>query len=166
MDGLFERLEAMGTVGGLVAIGLALLVAAGGVGLLALAAMGPTDATVVYNFVEETTGEAGQIHVSSELLLISGMMMIVFAIAPAMIGARAMGGSAYPSASEVFPSMSVPDIEAALAKTAEPLCVCTKCRVMVPAAYSTGSCPVCASSVEYHEVQSDEDARMVIAAMS
>lgn len=166
MDGLFERLEAMGPTGGVISVGLALALTAAGIGVLAVAAMGPSDATVVYRFVEEATGQPGQVHMSSELLLISGLMMVVFAIAPAMIGARAMRGSAYPSAAEVFPPMAVTDIEAALAKADEPLCVCTNCRVMVPAAFSTGGCPVCASSVEYHEVHSEEDARMVIAAMS
>ena len=46
------------------------------------------------------------------------------------------------------------------------ICVCTHCRVQVPTEFSTGSCPVCGSSVEYHEVRNEEDAKMVISAVS
>ena len=46
------------------------------------------------------------------------------------------------------------------------MCACTRCRVVIEAVYSTGSCPVCASSVQYYEIDSDEDAEMVVLAMA
>lgn len=164
MDDLLQRLEGMGTTGGLISLGAALILVALGIALMLLAAAGPSESTLMYAF-EQDGGQSGEVHVPSPFLAISGLIAFVFALAPAVIGVRAMAGSRYPSASEVFPSMDVAAIEHALATAEETQCVCTSCRVMVPAAFSTGSCPVCASSLEYHEVESEEDARLVIAAM-
>lgn len=165
MDDLLERLEAMGTTGGLISIGLAVLLTFAGVGLLVLAYGGPSDITLLYA-LETTEGTAGEMHVSPRFIAIGGLVAFVFAMPLGIVGARSLMAPKYPSASEVFPSMEIAEIQSALAKATETQCVCASCRVMVPAAFSTGSCPVCASSLEYHEVRSEEDARIVIAAMS
>ena len=87
-------------------------------------------------------------------------------IPTSVVGLRLLTQRVYPPASEVFPPMSPDDIARVLRESDEVQCVCVRCRVMVPAAFSTGSCPVCASAVEYHEVDNEEDAKLVLAAMS
>jgi hypothetical protein len=83
-----------------------------------------------------------------------------------MVGVRLLTRTHYPSAAEIFPPMSVEEFIATVQERCGEISVCTHCRVQVPTEFSTGSCPVCGSSVEYFEVRDEEDAKMVIAAVS
>lgn len=83
-----------------------------------------------------------------------------------VLGARLLTQKEYPSPAEVFPPLPVAELVVALQSRSEDVCVCLRCRVVLPSTFSTGACPVCASSVEYHEISDDEDVRIVIAALT
>jgi len=94
-----------------------------------------------------------------------GAMLLVLGLPALFYSARLLVAPVYPSAASVFPPLSPDEIEAAVRDRDGDICVCTRCRVVVPADFSTGSCPVCASSIEYQDVRSDDDAALVIAAL-
>jgi len=146
MNGLIERLEAMGRTGGGVALGLAgglVLVAV----VLAVASIGAEGWWLFgYRFPAAVLG--------------------AFALALSFVGVRLLTQRHYPSAAEVFPPLAPEAFALAVRQRDEPVCACSKCRVVLVAAFSTGACPVCASSVDYYEVSSDDDAEMVILASS
>lgn len=145
MNALIERLEAMGRQGGAVALGLAgVLVAVGGV--LVWASVGAEGWWLYgYRFPAAILG--------------------AFALALVFVGVRLLTQRHYPSAAEVFPPLAKADFTAAVRERPHAVCACARCRVVLDAAFSTGSCPVCASSVDYYEVNTDEDAEMVILAL-
>ncbi len=162
MNELLEPLERMGPRGGLIMVGLAAvaLLVAGLVFAMSMDALG-------LGLVSDAAGRSPeQARWLQGGLRFAASMAFVVSLPLAFVGVRLLTQRQYPSASEVFPPLSVNEITEALAAREGDQCVCTRCRVMVPADFSTGSCPVCASSVEYHEVCTDEDARMVLAALS
>ncbi|MBX2799386.1 MAG: hypothetical protein KTR31_17050 [Myxococcales bacterium] len=164
MNELLERLEAMGRPGGLLALGVAFLAAAAGAGLFWLTLDPALGVEEAQRIAEGGSGMSTRWRTRG--LRFSALLTFAMALPSAFLGVRLLTQRHYPRADEVFPPMDVGAIADALSQRTEDLCVCTRCRVMVPAAFSTGACPVCASAVEYHEVQSDEDAQMVLAAMS
>jgi len=83
-----------------------------------------------------------------------------------MVGFQLLTRNTYASAEELFPSLHRDDFIRALNEEPRPLCVCTRCRIHLPAQFSTGGCPRCNSSVEYYEINTDEDASMAAAAVS
>jgi uncharacterized paraquat-inducible protein A len=145
MNTLLERLESMGARGGALAIGLAIAAALLAVGLGAL------------SFT--LTG-----WVTMPLRLVAALLLPLAGVF-ALIGARAVSAPTYPSAAETFPPLDATAFRDALTRRDEPVCACTRCRVVLSAAFSTGSCPVCNSGVDFYEVNTDEDAQMVLLAI-
>jgi len=147
MNELIDRLSAMGRRGGFVSLGIA-----GGclpVGLL-LSWLGLT-------VIEGRWFPA--------LVGFGGAMLLVGTMVFGLLGIRLLTMRHYPSAAEIFPPLPPLEFEAAVRARSGPVCACTRCRVVLDAAFSTGACPVCTSSVDYYEVDSDEDADMVILAV-
>lgn len=153
MNDLLEHLERWGRRGGTVAVVLCLVAVLVAAGLVWISAQPLPDGV-----------ERGRWGIAG--LRFGAALLCAVALPSGLVGVRLLTQQHYPPAHEVFPPQTVEAITEQLAQRHEPLCVCSRCRVVVPAAFSTGSCPVCASSVEYHEVHSDEDASMVLAAMS
>ncbi len=145
---LIERLESMGRRGAWPALGLT-------AGLLALAAM-TAGMPLFTEFGQWTT--RGMHFVA----LLSG----AFAMVLGMLGLRLLTAREYPSAESIFPSLEPDAFRRALQEEERPLCACARCRIHLPARFSTGSCPRCASSVDYYEIESDDDAEMVLLAMN
>jgi len=145
VEGLLDRLERMGRKGGWVALGLALalLPVVLGLGWLSAAAEGW----------------------SSFGLGFPGALLGAVVLVLTFFGVRLLTQRHYPSAAEVFPPLEREAFARAVRDRDEPVCACTRCRVVLVAAFSTGSCPVCASSVDYYEVDSAEDADMVVMAL-
>lgn len=164
MDDLLGSLEGLGRAGGVLALLLCALLVAAGAGMVWIAFAGPQGMELPYPFVVQDDGQLTT--TSTWFLVASAFGAIVLSMPLGFTGAQLLQRSRYPSASEVFPPMTVPQIQQALERATEIHYVCTRCRVMVPAEFSTGGCPVCASGQDYHPVESDEDARIVIAAMS
>ena len=157
MNDLLEQLESWGKPGGyalLSVAGMALLL-----GVVLFLVDVPLESMTALS-----AEESGEWVVNFRRLAV--VALIAFALPTAMTGVRLLTQRRYPPADEVFPPMAREDLERALRERTEVQCVCARCRVMIPAAFSTGSCPVCASSVEYHEVSTDEDAELVIAALN
>ena len=146
MNDLIERLEAMGRRGGLIALGLAL-------GSVLLAA-----ALVAVSFAISGRWTLGAFRFAAVLVTAGGFVL-------GMIGLRLLTQRHYPSAAEVFPPLSPTGFRDAVFRRDEPVCACTRCRVVIASAFSTGACPVCSSSVDYYEVDSDDDAEMVVLAI-
>lgn len=142
---LLDRLEHMGRQGGMIALGAA-------------AVLVPLSAALGW-FAVEADGW------SSFGLGLPGALAGVMAMVLGFWGVRLLTQRHYPSASEVFPPMEREAFTTAVRTAEEPVCACTRCRVVLDAAFSTGACPVCASSVDYYEVTSDEDAEMVVMAL-
>lgn len=94
-----------------------------------------------------------------------GAMLIVAGLPGLFFSARLLTAPVYPSASSVFPPLPHDEMVRALTDREGPICACSNCRILVPVAFSTGSCPVCASSIDYHEIRTDEDADLVISAL-
>ncbi len=151
MNDLLERLEAMGRTGGAIAVAIAVVAFALATGLLVLS-------------FSDADGE--QARWTRGGVRFAAFLLFALALPTAFVGVRLLTQTHYPPATDVFPPMTVDQIVKALAERQGDVCVCSRCRVIVPAEFSTGSCPVCASSVEYHEVHTDEDAKMVIATIS
>jgi hypothetical protein len=145
MDALLTRLEAMGRSGGWVALGLA-------------AASVPVVVGLGWAASEADGWSAFGLGFPAALLAAAAMVL-------AFVGTRLLTQRHYPSAAEVFPPLPREAFATAVQERDEPVCACTRCRVVLSAAFSTGSCPVCASSVDYYEVTSDEDAEMVVMAL-
>lgn len=146
MNDLIDRLQAMGRRGGWVALGIA-------TGCLPAGAI----LTWVALYVLDGQWLPAGVGFGASLLLVGGMVF-------GLVGIRLLTQRHYPSAAELFPPLAPRDFEAALRGRPSPVCACAKCRVVLDAAFSTGACPVCASSVDYYEVANDEDADMVILA--
>ena len=146
MFGLFERIEAMGPRGGWLGVGVA-------AALLLVAAL-----AVWGSFVVD-----GRWWVAIYRLT-AGVLGTV-AMAVAMVGVRQLTQRHYPPPEEVFPPLAPEAFRAAVTVRAAPIFACTRCRVIIEATWDTGSCPVCASSVDYYSVTSDDDAAMVLLAM-
>jgi len=146
MNALIERLEAMGRTGGAAALGLsgALVAVAGTLAWLSVGAEG----WWLYGY------------------RFPAAILAAFAMAITFVGVRLLTQRHYPSAAEVFPPLSPDRFAVAVRERDEPVCACARCRVVLSAAFSTGACPVCTSSVDYYEVDSDDDAEMVILAAS
>lgn len=94
--------------------------------------------------------------------LLAGALAMVFGI----LGARLLTAREYPPVDEIFPSLDPDDFLRAIREEERPLCACARCLIHLPARFSTGSCPRCASSVDYYEVECDDDAEMVVLAMN
>lgn len=94
--------------------------------------------------------------------LLSGALAMVFGI----VGARLLTAREYPPVDEIFPSLEPEAFLRALREEERPLCACARCLITLPARFSTGACPRCASSVDYYEVECDDDAEMVVLAMN
>lgn len=147
MAGWFEDLEGRGRAGGGLALAVSLVAIAAAVALIA------------YPIVE------GWGRWQSAGLQFTGAMLLVVGLPGLFFAARLLTGPIYPSASSVFPSLDRDALVAALHGRTEDICVCTRCRVVIPADFSTGACPVCTSAVDYQDVRSDEDVALVIAAL-
>ncbi len=78
-----------------------------------------------------------------------------------MIGIRLRTGTVYPDPSVVFPSLTVVDFRDAVYSLERPLAACSNCRIHVPAAFSTGACPRCSSALDWHRIETDDDAKLV-----
>jgi RNA polymerase subunit RPABC4/transcription elongation factor Spt4 len=148
MNELIDRLQHMGRKGGFIALGIA-VVSLPGSALLAYLSL----------FVIEGRWFPGILGFAAAMLLVGTMTF-------GMLGLRLLTQTHYPSAAEIFPPLSKAEFEDAVRNREHTVCACTRCHVVLDAAYSTGACPVCASSVDYYEVDSDEDADMVILALS
>lgn len=93
-------------------------------------------------------------------------LLVAFGVGVAtMLVVRRLQPERYPDPRTVFPPLSVEDMEQTLLERTDDLAVCTNCRVAVPQRVSTGSCPVCASSVAYVDVRDDDDVALVMAAI-
>jgi len=86
-------------------------------------------------------------------------------VVSAMVGIRLLTRVDYGAPEDLFPSLHREDFLRALREETRPLCVCTRCLIHLPAQFSTGSCPRCNSSVEYYEIETDEDAKMAASAV-
>ncbi|MEM6925292.1 MAG: hypothetical protein AAF602_00070 [Myxococcota bacterium] len=143
----WQNLEAQGRVGGWIGL------------VVSLALLGGAVALAIY---PSTAGWGLWASAGPRFL---AAMLLVFALPGLFASARLLTAPVYPSASSVFPSLPRAEFERAVRDREEPICACSRCRVIVPAAFSTGSCPVCASSIDYQDVRNDEDADLVIAAI-
>ena len=94
--------------------------------------------------------------------LLAGAGAMVFGI----LGARLLTAREYPPVEEIFPSLDPESFRRALREEERPLCACSRCLIHIPARFSTGACPRCASSVDYYEIETDDDAEMVLLAMN
>lgn len=149
MFALLERLERMGRKGAAPALVVAVLLVGGAVALIA----------VSFQIEDPSRWTVGGLRGAG---FFAGCLGAVFA----MLGIRLATARVYPPASEVFPSMSREAFVAGLEERTGVVCACSACRIQLPAEFSTGACPRCASTVNYYEVITDEDARMVILGMS
>lgn len=145
VNGLLDRLERMGRQGGVVAVALAL-------------ALVPVAAGLGWLSVDADGWASFGLGLPAAL---AGVMVMVLGF----WGVRLLTMRHYPSASEVFPPLDREAFTEAVRQRDEPVCACTRCRVVLVAAFSTGACPVCASSVDYYEISSEEDAEMVVMAL-
>ncbi len=147
MTDWWQRLEERGRVGGWIGV------------LASVALIGVAVALWVYPM---TAGWGRWMAVGPRFVA----AMVLAVGLPGLFGSlRLLLAPIYPSASSVFPSLSEEELVEAIRNRHEDICVCTRCRVIVPADFSTGSCPVCASAVDYQDVCSDEDADLAIAAL-
>lgn len=96
---------------------------------------------------------------------LAGFLSAGFAMVFGILGARLLTAREYPPPEQVFPSLDPEDFRRAMYEEPRPFCACARCRIHIPAQFSTGACPRCESTIEYYEVESDEDAQMVLAAM-
>ncbi len=151
MTDLLEKLEVMGRRGGAIAAFLGVVVLGVAIGL------------GVWTAVADP-GQFGRWGTGSIrfLALLLGAVAVVYA----MVGVRLLTRNEYPAPDELFPALPLPEFVDVVRNHGGGICVCTRCRVQVPPTFSTGSCPVCASTVDYFEVRSDEDAQMVVSAVS
>ena len=146
---LLQRFENMGRKGAIPALGTAFL-------LLIVCVVS------AYVGWVNSTGDSGWMVLGPNFLAIcAGAGVMVFA----MVGFQLLTRNTYASAEELFPSMARADFVQAIHEEPRPLCVCTRCHIHLPAQFSTGSCPRCNSSVEYYEIDSNDDAEMAIAAV-
>lgn len=144
MFDLLDRLEQMGRRGAPVALGIA--------GVLLLLAVGLVIASLVFEGgIWASGGARGLAFLFAALAMIFGMF-----------GVRLLTARAYPSPESLFPSLPKDEFKRAVREEERPLCVCTRCLIHLPGQFSTGACPRCASSVEYYEINTDDDADMVI----
>ena len=167
MNDLLERLEGMGQTCGFLALALSAALLAATFGL----AWASTDGFTTYEALlsnPEPDAIEGTLNAywRYRAFAFGAAFTLVMALGPLFVGLQLVTQTNYPSAAETFPPLPVPEIEAALRNRTEAQSVCTRCHVMVPTAFSTGSCPVCASSVESHDDRDDEDIGIVVAAMS
>lgn len=146
MNDLIERIEAMGRQGGMLSLAVAAVSIVAGSVLAYLALYGV-----------EGLWFPGILGFGAALLIAGAMVF-------GLLGLRLLTQRHYPSAAEVFPPLPPEAFKRAVRERDEALCACTRCRVVIVATFSTGSCPVCTSSVDYYEVDSDEDAEMVVLA--
>ncbi len=145
-----DRIEAMGERGAYLAIGLAGWFLVLSVGLGAGSLWIPLDE---YRWTAVALG-------AGCLLCLAASMVL------GVVGAKQYSNRHYPSAAEVFPSLPRDAFIHAVHTEDRPLCVCAACLIHLPAQFSTGGCPRCASSVDYYEIVTDEDAQMVIVSLA
>lgn len=149
MFDLIDRLERLGPSGApyAVAIGLA----------LAIAAVTAASWTLV----------AGDEVSRWTILGMRGVAFFTgaFAMIFAMVGVRLRTGTRYPDPAEVFPSLPATEFKAAIFVEPRPLVACSSCRIHLPAAFSTGACPRCSSSLNWHQIETDDDAELVCSAV-
>jgi hypothetical protein len=148
MNELIDRLQGMGRQGGFVALGIA-------------GACLPTSLALTWLGLSVFEGRwlPGIAGFGAAMLLVGTMVF-------GLLGLRLLTQRHYPSAAEIFPPLPPAEFEAALREREGPVCACARCKVVLDATFSTGACPVCTSSVDYYEVDSDEDADMVLLASS
>ena len=80
----------------------------------------------------------------ANVLLSSGLLVV--GLVAVVTGFRAGSAPKYPTPEETFPSISIIEFKAVLYAGDRPLCVCTDCLIYLPAQFSTGSCPRCATT--------------------
>lgn len=148
MIALIDRFEQMGRRGGPPALALA--------GFLVLVAAVMLGASFLFELPSRWAEGA---------LRGIGIFAAVMGVVYGMVGARLLTARIYPPAEEVFPSLPPDDFVQVVRTGERPMCVCTRCRIFLPAHFSTGACPRCASSVDYYEIASDDDADMVLLAV-
>ena len=144
---ILEKLETMGTRGAYAALGIAALLVLTAVALAGLSF-----------WLEGAWGTLGL----RGLAFASVLASMLFG----MVGAKGLQPSPYGSASDAFPSMGRDEFLLTVDTADRPVCVCAACFIAIPAHFSTGSCPVCASAVDYYEINTDEDAQMIRSAIS
>lgn len=148
MFDLLDRLDRMGPSGAPISVAIGLLLALLSAYLVGTAQFG------------EDVGRWGALGMRS-VALFTTVMSVLFLL----MGLRHRAGPRYPDPSDVFPSLPAPDFREAMYAAPRPLCACSDCRIHVPAQFSTGSCPACSSSLNWHEVESDDDADLVCSAV-
>ena len=148
MNDLLDHLEGMGRKGGLIALAIAAVCA-------------PSAAALVW--VGRSLVEGVWL---PGLLYFFALMLVGATMTLGLLGIRLLTQRHYPSAAEIFPPLPKAEFEDAVRNREHPVCACTRCFIVLEATYSTGACPVCTSSVDYYEVDCDEDADMVILASS
>ncbi len=146
---ILQRFENMGRQGGLPSLGVALL-------LIALSAL-----SAYYGWLSEDGDSMLRILGPNFVALSAAAGAMVFTI----MGLKLLTQVDYGDPEDLFPSLHRDDFLRALKQEQRPLCVCTRCRIHLPAQFSTGGCPRCNSSVEYYEIASDEDAKMAASAI-
>lgn len=142
---LIDRFEQMGRRGAVPALGLAALLLLVGIALIG------------WSFTVEEPSRWALIGMRG-----GGAVSGAFGVVYGMFGVRLLKESSLPSPEEIFPSLEREAFLRALREEPRPLCVCTRCRIHLPAQFSTGGCPRCSSSVDYYEVSTDEDMDMVL----
>jgi len=146
MNELIDHLQGMGRRGGFVALSIA-------AGCL------PASLVLAWLGLAVMDGRwlPGLVGFAAALLAVGTMVF-------GLLGLKLLTQRHYPSAAEIFPPLPPAEFETAVRQREGTVCACTRCRIVIDATFSTGSCPVCTSSVDYYEIDSDEDAEMVILA--
>ncbi len=146
MNELIDHLQEMGRRGGFVALGIAV-------------ACFPASLLLAWLGLAVIDGRwlPGLVGFGAAMLLVGTM---VFGV----LGLKLLTQRHYPSAAETFPPLPPAEFETAVRQREGTICACARCRIVIDATFSTGACPVCTSSVDYYEIDSDEDAEMVILA--
>ena len=147
---LIERFESMGRKGGVPALATALI-------LLIICAAS------AYTGWSNSFGDSRWMVLGPNAIAIMAFGLSgVFAI----VGAKLLTRTSYAMPEDLFPSMHRDDFLRALREEPRPVFACTRCRIHIPAQFSTGSCPRCASSVDYLEIGDDKDAEIAASAVS
>jgi hypothetical protein len=146
---ILQRFENMGRKGGLPSLGVALL-------LIAVSGV-----SAYYGWLSDDNDSMIRILGPNFVALSAGAGAMVFTV----LGMKLLTQVDYGDPEDLFPSLHRDDFLRALKNEQRPLCVCTRCRIHLPAQFSTGACPRCNSSVEYYEIATDEDANMARSGM-
>jgi hypothetical protein len=143
---VLERFEKMGRMGAPVAFAAALILIALG----ALIAVAP---------------DMGWTRYTSDRTIVLGSCIAIWSPIFVLLGVRSLTAQKY-DAADAFPSLSEAEFIDVIASGRLPLGVCTVCKISIPGEYATGTCPRCGSMLDWYEIHEEDDAKLVLAAMS